>query len=138
MSSEQRQWSEHLSCTAEHNVAPREKAPASDFLVVFATAATHEQAENIAQLLVTERLAACVTVVPEVRSCYRWQDQICKDQESLLIIKTRAALFARLSDRIRQVHSYEVPEILALPVTDGAPSYLQWLLDATRRDDDRG
>jgi periplasmic divalent cation tolerance protein len=111
---------------------------ASEYLVVFVTAATVEEAERIAQALVGERLAACVSVVPNVGSCYRWQGELCTDQEALLIIKTRAALFDAVAAKVRQLHSYQVPEILALPVSRGAESYLRWLAEETRRNEDRG
>ncbi|MBC7186997.1 MAG: divalent-cation tolerance protein CutA [Calditrichaeota bacterium] len=107
-------------------------------MVVFVTAPAVEQAEHIAQALVGERLAACVSVVPNVTSCYRWQGELCKDQEVLLIVKTRASLFDAVAAKVRALHSYQVPEILALPVRRGAESYLRWLAEETRRDEDRG
>ncbi len=117
--------------------APVGDETASDFLVVFVTTPTQAQAEQIAELLVSQRLAACVTMVPNVTSVYRWQGEVCRDQECLLVVKTRATLFEQLAATVSQVHSYQVPEILALPVRGGAPRYAAWLWDATRRDEDR-
>jgi len=84
----------------------------------------------IAETLVSERLVACVNAMP-VRSCYRWKGEICRDREELLIMKTRESLFARVMERVRELHPYEVPEILALPVWGGFGGYLQWVMDET-------
>jgi len=107
------------------------------YLVVLVTAPNTEEAEKIAEVLVQERVAACVTVLPNATSVYRWEGELHKDQEVLLIVKTRAALFSALTARVQQLHSYQVPEIIALPVVAGAPSYLQWLAAETGRDEDR-
>ena len=116
-----------------------ETAVAGDhhYLVVLVTAPNTEEAEKIAEVLVQERLAACITVLPNATSVYRWEGKLHKDQEVLLIVKTRAALFSALTARVQQLHSYQVPEIIALPVVAGAPSYLQWLAAETGRDEDR-
>ncbi|HXQ22576.1 MAG TPA: divalent-cation tolerance protein CutA [Candidatus Acidoferrales bacterium] len=100
-------------------------------IVVLVTAAAAEEAERIATALVTERLAACVNIVGPIRSIYRWNDQVQHDAELLLIIKTRAALFAALDVRVRALHSYATPEIIALPITAGAAAYVDWLHEAT-------
>ncbi len=95
-------------------------------LLVFSTAPT-DQAEALAEALVEERLAACVNVTAPVRSIYRWQGKVEKDDERLLIIKTDRAHWPRLRDTLARLHPYEVPEILALPVADGERSYLRWV-----------
>lgn len=107
------------------------------YVVVLATAPTREQAEQIEENVIQERLAACVTVVPHATSVYRWEGEVHKDQEVLLIAKTRAALFPALVARVQQLHSYQVPEVIALQVVEGAQNYLQWLARETRRDEDR-
>jgi len=84
----------------------------------------------IAEALVSERLVACVNTTP-VRSCYRWKGEICREREELLVMKTRESLFARIMDRIRELHPYEVPEILALPVWGGFAGYLEWVMEET-------
>jgi periplasmic divalent cation tolerance protein len=97
----------------------------ADFLVVFCTAAPPE-AEGLAGRLVEERLAACVNIA-SVRSCYIWEGKLCRDEEALLIIKTTKSLFEPLKKRILELHSYTVPEIIALPVALGYRPYLDWI-----------
>ena len=97
------------------------------FQLVLSTAGSEEQAEAIARELVDRRLAACVNIVSQVCSVYRWKGEVTRDAEWLLIVKTERRLFAEVSRAIRELHSYEVPEILALPIADGDGDYLQWL-----------
>jgi periplasmic divalent cation tolerance protein len=94
-----------------------------------------DEAQSIAQSLVEEKLAACVSILPAVKSIYIWQEQICHEQESLLLIKTSRASWVSLEKRIKELHSYTVPEILALPIEAGHQPYIQWLLEssATKR-----
>lgn len=94
--------------------------------VVLCTAPV-DRAEGIARALVEERLAACVNIVPQVTSVYRWKGAIETDREALLVIKTQAALVARLDGRLRELHPYEVYELLALPIAEGHQPYLDWL-----------
>jgi len=103
--------------------------PQEDYRVVLTTAGTDDQARAIARELVRRRLAACVNIVPRVSSVFRWQGEIHEDDESLLVIKTSRSLFPRVREAIRELHSYEVPEVLALAVEDGSPDYLRWLGD---------
>lgn len=102
-----------------------------DALVVLVTVGSESEAETIAGALLDERLAACVTIGGPIRSVYRWQGRIADDREWQLVIKTRVALFDALADRVRALHSYDVPEIIGLPVTAGSPTYLEWLEEAT-------
>jgi periplasmic divalent cation tolerance protein len=106
----------------------------TDKIVVFSTCSTAEEAERIARKLVEERLAACVNVVDKVRSFYRWDGKIEESAELLLIIKTSRDLFDRLRIQLESVHTYEVPEIVALSVLDGSPNYLNWLSREIRAD----
>ncbi|MGC1397615.1 divalent-cation tolerance protein CutA [Candidatus Binatus sp.] len=99
--------------------------------VIFVTAASEDQAVTIARTLVGERLAACVNIVGPVRSIYRWRDEVKDDREYLLIIKTRAMLYMKVETRVREMHTYEVPEVLALNADRGSPPYIQWMLDTT-------
>ena len=103
-----------------------------DALVVLVTVGSESEAETIATALLDERLAACVTIGGPIRSLYRWQGRIADDREWQLVIKTRSDLFDALADRVRVLHSYDVPEIIGLPVTVGNPAYLEWLEEATR------
>jgi periplasmic divalent cation tolerance protein len=99
----------------------------SEPIVVLMTAGSQEEAERIARTLVTEMLCACVNVVPGVTSVYRWEGKVQHDQEWLLIAKTRHDVLEELITRVQALHSYDVPEIIALPVTDGSKAYLRWL-----------
>ncbi len=100
-------------------------------VAMLSTAAGEEQALQIARALVGERLAACVNIIAPIRSIYRWRDAIEDDRECMLVIKTRANLAVRVERRVKELHSYEVPEIIALPIVAGSRAYLQWLLDST-------
>lgn len=99
-------------------------------LVVLSTFPDAEKAAQVARVLVDERLAACVNLVASVRSIYRWQGAVHDDAEVLLIAKTRAALVSALGDRVRALHPYELPEVIALPVATGSEPYLEWLRGA--------
>jgi periplasmic divalent cation tolerance protein len=99
---------------------------AAEFCLVLVTASSEAEATAIAQTLVQEKLAACVNLVP-VHSIYIWQDQLQQEPEWQLIIKTTLKCFTALQERILELHSYEVPEILAIPVQSGFPSYLAWI-----------
>ena len=99
----------------------------TDKIVVLSTCQTARQAKKIARHLLEARLAACVNIVPGARSVYRWKGKIEDAAEHLLIIKSRRDLFDRLRAELEKVHSYEVPEALALQVVDGSGNYLAWL-----------
>ena len=99
----------------------------TDKIVVLSTCASSEEAERIARTLVEKKLAACVNILPAVRSIYRWKGAIEDDQETLLLIKTSRALFGDLRVEIQKHHSYEVPEVIAVPIVDGSEGYLEWL-----------
>ncbi len=99
----------------------------TDKIVAFSTCDSEEQAVQIARALVEQRLAACVNILPNARSIYRWKGQIEDAPEWLLIIKSRRDLMDQLRAAIGKIHTYEVPELLAIPVVDGSESYLAWL-----------
>jgi periplasmic divalent cation tolerance protein len=99
-------------------------------LVVLVTAPSDAQARDLGRRLVDERLAACVTVVPNVTSIFTWQGKREEAAESLLMIKTRRDAYQALQQRVLELHSYSVPEVLALTVDAGAPAYLQWVHDS--------
>jgi periplasmic divalent cation tolerance protein len=103
----------------------------SDYGVMLTTTPTREQAQSIARLLIEEKLAACVQLLP-IESFYFWQGKTQNEAEVLLLIKTRAALFERATARIKELHSYTVPEIVAIPFAAGFPGYLDWIDDVTR------
>jgi periplasmic divalent cation tolerance protein len=99
----------------------------TDGIVVLSACATAEEAERIARALLEKRLAACVNVLPGARSLYHWRGAIEESAEWLVLIKSRRELFPELRGEIERLHSYEVPEVLALTVVDGAPAYLDWM-----------
>jgi|SRR6185369_17436262 len=96
-------------------------------IVIISTCASEIEAEKLARMLVDERLAACVSVIPQVRSYYRWEGTIESANECLLLIKSSRELFDALKARVEAAHSYEIPELLALPVIEGSEKYMSWL-----------
>jgi periplasmic divalent cation tolerance protein len=96
-------------------------------IVVLSACDSEEEAARMARQLVEKRLAACVNILPQVRSIYRWKNEIADEREWVLMIKTRRDIFPVLRAEIAKIHSYEVPEVVALPVVDGAETYLTWL-----------
>ena len=98
-----------------------------EFIVVYVTAGSADEADRLARSLVDERLAACVNRINSVQSVYRWQGKVEQSEEELLIIKTSRDRFAALEKRVRELHSYSVPEVIALPVIEGSSNYLKWL-----------
>ncbi|NEQ30270.1 MAG: divalent-cation tolerance protein CutA [Leptolyngbya sp. SIO4C5] len=102
----------------------------TQFGVVLVTASSETEANTIASALVQERLAACVSLVP-IQSVYRWQGEVQQETEWQLMIKTDLAQFTTLAERVQQLHSYEVPEIIALPIVAGTETYLNWVAAET-------
>jgi periplasmic divalent cation tolerance protein len=99
-------------------------------IVVLMTAANREEAVRIAEMLVGTRLAGCVQILPEIQSIYRWQGEVARESEVLLLAKTTSGSFAELDRRVREIHSYDLPEIVALAVTQVSAPYLKWLQGA--------
>ena len=99
----------------------------SKYVIVFVTVPTGDDGRAIAQALVREKLAACVNILPGIRSIYTWEGEVCEDEEVLLIIKTRADLFKTLSNFVQEIHPYDVPEVIAVPLAVGAEAYLNWI-----------
>jgi periplasmic divalent cation tolerance protein len=97
--------------------------------IVLTTAGSNEEARQIAQELVELRLAACVNIVPQIESFYRWEGKVERATEWLLLIKTTAEAFERVRDSIQQLHSYDLPECVMLEISDGSSGYLKWLLE---------
>ena len=99
--------------------------------VILVTTGSEAEAETIATVLLEERLIACANILSPVRSLYRWEGKIADDREWLLVIKTRTERFAAVEARVRALHSYEVPEVISLPLLAGSASYLDWILKET-------
>jgi periplasmic divalent cation tolerance protein len=104
----------------------------TDALLVFTTLPSADKAAELAKLVVEERLAACANLLPAIRSIYRWQGKLQDENEVLLLLKTRAEHLERLKLRILELHPYEVPEVLAVPVEAGYQPYLDWLAGETK------
>ncbi|OFV83251.1 MAG: hypothetical protein A2Y78_06845 [Acidobacteria bacterium RBG_13_68_16] len=96
--------------------------------VVLTSVGTEQQAVEISEELVARRLATCINIVPCLRSIYRWKGKVCEDSEYLLVIKTRRALFGAVSEAIRELHSYELPEVLEFPVAAAEPNFHAWVV----------
>ncbi len=96
-------------------------------VVVFVTTATDGEAREIANVLLEERKAACVNIVPKISSLFWWQDKLDSAQENLLIVKTKASVINEVVRLVKELHSYEVPEIIALPIIAGSEDYLAWV-----------
>lgn len=106
--------------------------PARDVRVILSTAGSPEEGERIARILVEQRLAACVNIVPNIRSVYRWDGKIESAQEVLLLVKTGADLLERAENALRAAHSYEIPEVLVFNPESGHADYLDWLLRSVK------
>lgn len=102
-----------------------------EYIVVFITAGSQEEARMIGDTLISQRKAACVNIIPQINSLFRWEGKIEDDRESLLLVKTRAELFPEVVDAVKSVHSYDVPEIIALPIVEGSQDYLKWIGEET-------
>jgi len=106
----------------------------ADFLVVLITAPTASDARRIAHALVEERLAACVNVLPECRSVYRWDDGVVEEAEAMMIVKTTRDMFPELARRVTEIHPYAVPEVVGLPVMKVTDPYRRFLSDGVGRE----
>jgi periplasmic divalent cation tolerance protein len=103
-----------------------------DNIVVYMTASSEDEAAKIAHILVDERLAACVNIIKGLRSIYRWEGKIADEPEVMMIAKTTSEQFAALEARVRELHSYDVPEVIAIPITRGSEKYMRWIVDSVK------
>ncbi len=104
----------------------------SSYIVIFVTTSSISEAKKIGRALVENKLVACSNIVSPIQSIYRWQGKVCEDKEALIILKTKKKLFKQVEKRVKELHSYEVPEIIAIPVTEGSDNYLSWVKNETR------
>jgi len=102
----------------------------TDQRLVLSTAGSHDEARQIAHALVEKKLAACVNIVPQIESIYRWKENVEQAQEWLLLIKTTATAFPAVRDAINKLHSYELPECICVTIEDGSAPYLKWIADS--------
>jgi periplasmic divalent cation tolerance protein len=100
-------------------------------LFVFVTTSTIDEGAAIAEALVSDRLAACVNIIASIESIYRWEGEVTRESEALMIIKTTDERYAELEQRVRQLHSYSTPEVVAIRIERGSEQYLNWLRDST-------
>jgi len=105
----------------------------ADEIIVLITASNKEEVSTIGLALVQEHLAACVNIIPKIRSLFIWEGKTQDEQETLLIVKSRLPLLDQLISRVRSLHSYKLPEILALPIVGGSADYLNWLSETTKK-----
>lgn len=103
-----------------------------ELIQVYTTVDKREVADKISNVLVEKRLAACSQVFGPITSTYHWKEKVETSQEWVCILKTKKELFNELSEEIKHIHPYEVPEIIAIPITNGLPEYLQWIVDETK------
>ncbi len=104
----------------------------SDYIVIYITTGSVNEAEKIGRALVEEKLAACSNIISPIRSIYSWQGKICDDKEALMVVKTRKKHFEQIVKRVETLHSYDVPEIIAIPIVDGSSKYMSWLNEETK------
>jgi periplasmic divalent cation tolerance protein len=102
-------------------------------IVVLVTAATEEEAARIGRAAVEAHLAACANILAGIRSIFRWEGKVSDERETLLLLKSSSHLFEDLAATVKRLHSYQVPEIVALPIDAGNPDYLAWIRDSTRK-----
>lgn len=112
----------------------------SKHMVVLMTAPSEEEGAKLARTLVAERLCACVNIMPKVRSIYRWEGAICDEPEVMMIAKSTSSMAASIVKRVKELHSYDVPEIICLPIATGSGEYLDWIDDSLKTpfDDEAG
>ncbi len=104
----------------------------SNYIVIYITTGSVNEAKKIGRALVEEKLAACSNIIFPIRSIYSWQEKICDDKEALMVLKTRKKLFNQIVKRVEKLHSYDVPEIIAMPIIEGSSKYLSWLNEETK------
>ncbi len=104
----------------------------SNYLVIYITTSSVSEAKKIGRTLVEEKLVACSNIISPIRAIYSWQGKICDDKEALMILKTKKKLFKQIVKRVEKLHSYDVPEIIAIPIIEGSSKYLSWLNEETK------
>lgn len=104
----------------------------TDYIIVFVTTKDKAEAEKIAQVLLQEKLIACANIINPVTSCFHWLGKIDTAEECLVIVKSRADLFLELEKKVKALHSYKVPEVIALPIVAGSGAYLAWMREVLK------
>ena len=101
------------------------------YCIIQTTASNEEEAKKIAKALVEKKLIACWSIIPKVYSIYTWQNSLCEENESLMIMKSKTELYSQIEKEIKELHSYEVPEIISIPINAGSKEYLNWIEEQT-------
>ncbi|HYA87360.1 MAG TPA: divalent-cation tolerance protein CutA [Nitrospirota bacterium] len=104
----------------------------ADEIIVLITTASRDEATRIGTALVNEHIAACVNILPQIRSLFFWEGKTQDESEALIIVKSRLSLLDRIIARVKELHSYTLPEVIAIPIIGGSPEYLHWLKDSTK------
>jgi periplasmic divalent cation tolerance protein len=104
----------------------------NNYIVIYITTGSVNEAEKIGRTLVEEKLVACSNIISPIRSIYSWQGKICDDKEALMVLKTKRKLFKQIVKRVEKLHSYDVPEIIAIPIIEGSGKYLSWINEETK------
>ena len=104
----------------------------SNYIVIYITTGSIREAKKIGCALVKDKLVACSNIISPIHSIYNWQGKICDDKEALIILKTKKKLFKQIVKRVEELHSYDVPEIIAMPIIEGSSKYLSWINEETK------
>ena len=104
----------------------------SDYMVIFITTSSIDEAKKLGRTLVEEKLVACSNILSPVHSIYQWKGKLCEDEEVMIVLKTKRDLFRQIELRVKELHSYDVPEIIAIPIIEGSEDYLSWVESGTR------
>ncbi|KAG7573519.1 Divalent ion tolerance protein CutA [Arabidopsis suecica] len=124
--------SKFSSKASSSSIRMEESSKTVPSIVVYVTVPNREAGKKLANSIVQEKLAACVNIVPGIESVYEWEGKVQSDSEELLIIKTRQSLLESLTEHVNANHEYDVPEVIAMPITGGSDKYLEWLKNSTR------
>jgi len=104
----------------------------SNYIVIYVTTGSISEAKKIGRTLVKEKLVACSNIISPIHSIYNWQGKTCEDKEALMMMKTKKKLFKQIVKRVEELHSYDVPEIIAMPIIEGSSKYISWINDETK------
>lgn len=102
------------------------------YIIIYITTGSINEAKKIGRVLIDEKLVACSNIISPIRSIYKWKGKVCDDKEALMVLKTKKKLFNQIVKRVEKLHSYDVPEIIAMPIIEGSSKYLSWINEETK------